>query len=137
MRIQLLTEALQELQSADHFSSLLVWPTPSFCIESYNNVDGYVPRHTLSNFADGTQDRVRETDSTPAPAANDEEAPSPNDDNLPRSHHHGNTLLMRIIGPVITLVDRPWKVSVVSPLSKRTFRPRNLDVPGGTAVRFR
>jgi len=38
---------------------------------------------------------------------------SPDDDHPPRPnhHHYGNTLLMKIISPVITFVDRPWKVS--------------------------
>ena len=57
---------------------------------------------------------MEEANPTPAPpASGDEEAPSSGDGNLSRPQHHGNTLLMKIIGPVITFVDRPWKASVV------------------------
>ena len=81
---------------------------------------------------------MRELNSTPAlPAVCHEEAPNTNCGHLSRPHHHGNTLLMKVIGPVITFVDRPWKVSVVSTRPKSKFRPQNLDVPGGCAVRLR
>ena len=84
-----------------------------------------------------TQDRMQELNSTPpSPAVGDEEASGGNDRHLSRPHHHGNTLLMKIIGPVITFVDRPWKVSVASARLKREFRPRSQDVPGGTTVWF-
>lgn len=80
---------------------------------------------------------MREFDPTPTlPAANDE-ALDANNGHLSRPHHHENTLLMKIIGPVITFVDRPWKVRAVLTLSKRNSKPQNLDVPGGCAVRFR
>lgn len=66
----------------------------------------------LFNSAESTQDRMRETGSTPAsPAVGDEEAPGTNGGHFSRPKHHGNTLLMKVIGPVITFVDRPWKVS--------------------------
>jgi len=81
--------------------------------------------HTLFDSAESTQDRMQGTNSTPAsPTSGDEEAPSTNDGHLSRPRHHGNTLLMKIIGPVITLVDRPWKVNVVSTQSKRKLRPQ-------------
>lgn len=83
---------------------------------------------------------MQETGSIPAsPGAGDEEAPGTNDGRLSRSRHrhHGNTLLMKIIGPVITFVDRPWKASVMSTWSRRWFRSRDLDVPGGITIRFR
>jgi len=57
---------------------------------------------------------MQEADSTPAPpASGDEETPSTSGDRPSRPQHHGNTLLMKLIGPVITFVDRPWKASVV------------------------
>lgn len=57
---------------------------------------------------------MQEAHSTPTlPASGDEETPSTNGDHLSRPQHHGNTLLMKVIGPVITFVDRPWKASVV------------------------
>ena len=57
---------------------------------------------------------MQEADSTPAPpASSNEEVPSISDDHLSRPQCHGNTLLMKIIGPVITFVDRPWKASAV------------------------
>ncbi|KAF9651590.1 NicO-domain-containing protein [Thelephora ganbajun] len=57
------------------------------------------------------RDRTQETNSTPtSPTAGDEEEPRVNGDHRSRSHRHGNTLLMKIIGPVITFVDRPWKM---------------------------
>jgi high-affinity nickel-transport protein len=68
----------------------------------------------LPSPATSTQGRMQETNQTPSPATGGEEAPNAGDGHLSRSHHHGNTLLMKIIGPVITFVDRPWKVSVVS-----------------------
>ena len=93
---------------------------------------------TLFNSAEISQDRMQGTNSTPAsPASGGEEAPSTNDGHLSRPHHHGNTLLMKIIGPVITFVDRPWKVNVVSTWSKRKLTPQDIDVSGGTTVRFR
>lgn len=58
---------------------------------------------------------MQETNPTPAPpAAGDEEAAGADEGHPSQSHRHGNTLLMKIIGPLITFVDRPWKVSVVS-----------------------
>lgn len=57
---------------------------------------------------------MQEADSTPAlPTSGDEETPSTSGDRLSQPQHHGNTLLMKIIGPVITFVDRPWKASAV------------------------
>ena len=71
-----------------------------------------------------------------ASPAGDEGAPSVNDGHLPRPRYHGNTLLMKIIGPVITFVNRPWKVSIVSTWGSEEVQTSNLDVPGGRAVRF-
>ncbi len=77
----------------------------------------------LSNPTETTQNRVQIVNSAVSPAA-DEEDPSVNDGHLLRSRRHGNTLLMKIIGPVITFVDRPWKVSILSTWHKREFRPK-------------
>jgi hypothetical protein len=68
---------------------------------------------TSFNPTERTQDRMQEADSTPAPPAGDEEELNTSGGHLPRPQHHGNTLLMKIIGPVITFVDHPWKASVV------------------------
>lgn len=57
------------------------------------------------------------------PAAGDEETLNANGRHMPRPHHHGNTLLMKIIGPVLTFVDRPWKASAISILLKRKLNP--------------
>jgi len=68
----------------------------------------------LLNSAERTQDRMQEADSTPAlPASGDEETTSTSGDCLSQPQHHRNTLLMKVIGPVIAFVDRPWKASVV------------------------
>ena len=66
----------------------------------------------MSTSTETTQDRMQINNSAALPAAGDEGAPSINDGHQLRSRHR-NTLLMKIIGPVITFVDRPWKVSVV------------------------
>lgn len=80
---------------------------------------------------------MQETGSTPeSPAVVGEEVPNTNGDHLARPQHHANTLLMKIIGPVITFVDRPWKVSSVSTWPRKGFRAQDLDVSGGTIVRF-
>jgi high-affinity nickel-transport protein len=83
-------------------------------------------RGPLSVSAEGTQERMQEPDSTTSPAAcaGDEEAPCTNNRLRPQSHRHGNTLLMKIIGPVITFVDHPWKVSLISIWNERKVRPR-------------
>jgi len=60
---------------------------------------------------------MQEPNSTPtSPGVSDEGALNTNGGHLSRSHHHGNTLLMKIIGPVITFVDRPWKMYPVGVL---------------------
>jgi len=67
---------------------------------------------------------MQEPNLTPTPPAVDgEETLSTNDGHLPPPHHHGNTLLMKIIGPVLTFVDRPWKASAISTRSKRKLNP--------------
>lgn len=70
--------------------------------------------HGGASLSDSTESTQQGTHSIALPVAGDEEAHSGNDGPPPRSHHHGSTLLMKIIGPVITFVDHPWKVSVVS-----------------------
>lgn len=80
---------------------------------------------------------MQEAVSTPASSAvGDEEVPGTNDGHLSQPQHHGNTLLMKIIGPVITFVDRPWKVSGVSTWSKTRFGPRNQMYPVGLLFGF-
>lgn len=73
---------------------------------------------SLPNPAESNQQRVQGVGSTASPVAGDEEAPNGNYDHLSRSHQQGSTLLMKIIGPVITFVDHPWKVSVASAWEK-------------------
>lgn len=67
-----------------------------------------------SNSASGAQQRTHEIDSAVFPVVGDGGEPAANHGHLSQSHHYGSTLLMKIIGPVITFVDHPWKVSVVS-----------------------
>ncbi|TFK83817.1 NicO-domain-containing protein [Polyporus arcularius HHB13444] len=43
-------------------------------------------------------------------AAKGEEAPHTKDDDEMDEEPHRNTLMMRLIGPVVTFVDRPWKM---------------------------
>lgn len=38
------------------------------------------------------------------------------DDEEDLKESHGNTLMMKIIGPVVTFVDRPWKMYPVGVL---------------------
>lgn len=44
------------------------------------------------------------------------EDPSDIDDELDEQEGQGNTLMMKLIGPVVTFVDRPWKMYPVGVL---------------------
>ena len=66
-----------------------------------------------ANSAESTQERVQETNPTTSLVVSNERARRVNDYNPSRPHHQGNTLLMKVIGPVITFVDHPWKVSLI------------------------
>lgn len=44
------------------------------------------------------------------------EDPSGIDDELDEQEGQGNTLMMKLIGPVVTFVDRPWKMYPVGVL---------------------
>lgn len=59
------------------------------------------------------KERMQETNPTTSLVISSERARRVNDYNPSRPHHQGNTLLMKIIGPVITFVDRPWKMYLV------------------------
>ena len=38
------------------------------------------------------------------------------DDDLAENKAHGNTLMMKLLGPIVTFVDRPWKMYPVGVL---------------------
>lgn len=44
------------------------------------------------------------------------EDPSEIDDELDEHQSQGNTLMMKLIGPIVTFVDRPWKMYPVGVL---------------------
>lgn len=89
-----------------------------------------------SGSAGSTQQGLHEVDSTAPPVVGDEEIPSANHGHMSRSHNHGSTLLMKIIGPVITFVDHPWKVSMASTWHNKMVRPQIQMYPVGFLFGF-
>lgn len=66
------------------------------------------------------------------------EQPDELEDTLEDDGQYNNTIMMKILGPVVRFVDRPWKVSLVIDVIPRTnyLMTLTLDVPSRRAVRI-
>ena len=66
------------------------------------------------------------------------EQPDELEDTLEDDGQYNNTIMMKILGPVVRFVDRPWKVPLVIDVIPRTnyLMTLTLDVPSRRAVRI-